>query len=297
MANNFKYYGGDNQIARLPFKTIDALQQLGLYVTKNEADSLIELTSDMAENDPDYTAKLNAFSDIECGTINTSDIRTYNLYLGPDRKNIAELYVQKIKISKNLALTNSFTNSEVSQIRVVEQGGGRTCLLYDGVGNIVLVRDITIINNQIAEMKGIIITDGDEVNTTNIKQWRVINNVWKAPTPFDTTTQYVHMMKIVSTAGDTCYITAVSPMDKRATTNYITVKLYIIGGLSTAEGTSVGSVTGEYACSGYNSTTNKTIVALNLGENKFVYSDGTTSTEALSSSNTTVTGDVFGQSI
>lgn len=290
MTNDFKYYGGDNQIARLPYKTIDALQQLGLYTIKNESDSLIELTSDMADNDPDYTAKLSAFDNIECGSINTSDIKTYNLYLGPDRKDIGELYVQKIKISKNLALTNSFTNSEISQIRVVEKRGGRTCLLYDGTGNIVLVRDITVINNQIAGMKGIIITNGNEVNTTNIKQWHVINNVWKAPTPFDTTKQYVHMMKIVSTAGDTCYITAVSPMSARANTTYITVKLYIIGNLSSAS-----SITGEYACSGYNSTTNKTIVALDLGENKFVYSDGTKSTEALSSSNTTVSGKVYGQ--
>ena len=103
------------------------------------------------------------------------------------------------------------------------------------------------------------------------------------------------MMKIVSTAGDTCYITAVSPMSKRAQTSYNTVKMYIVGGLSTAEGTSVGSMTGEYACTGYNSTTNKIIVALDLGENKFVYSDGTKSAEALSSSNTTVTGDIYGQ--
>ena len=107
--------------------------------------------------------------------------------------------------------------------------------------------------------------------------------------------QYVHMMKIVSTAGDTCYITIISPMAKRSTTNYLTVKLYIAGGLTTAEGTSAGSMIGEFACSGYNSTTNKTIVALDLGENKFVYSDGTKSPEALSSSNTTVTGNIYGQ--
>lgn len=293
MANDFKYYGGDNQIARLPYKTIDALQQLGLYVVRNESDNYMELYSDLQDNDPDYVNMLNAFSRIYCDFLNAGTIRGADLVI--DGKDYNEIIFKKIKISKNLATTNSFTNSEVSQIVGVDQGGGRTCLLYDGVGNIVLVRNITVIQNQITSLQGIIITDGSAVNTTDIKQFRVINNVWKAPIPFNETTQYVHMMKIVSTAGDTCYITAVSPLAKRANTNYLTVKLYIVGGTSTTEGTSVGTVTGEYACSGYNSTTNKTIVALNLGENKFVYSDGTTSTEALSSSNTTVTADVFGQ--
>lgn len=294
MANNFRYYGGDNQIARLPFKTIDALQQLGLYAVKNETDYKIDITSDMAENDPDYTASLSAFGDISCSNIDTGDVRTYNLYLGANKESINDIFTKKIKISKNLAVLNSFTESEISEIRKIDETG-RTCLLYDGVRNVVLVRDITIIRNQIVGMKGIIITDGNEVNSTNIKQWRVTNNVWKAPIPFDTTKQYVHMMKIVSTAGDTCYLTAVSPMSKRAETSYITVKMYIIGDSVTAEGTSVSTMTGEYACSGYNTTLNKTIVALDLSENKFVYSDGTKSAEALSSSNTTVTGDVYGQ--
>lgn len=294
MANDFKYYGGDNQIARLPYKTIDALQQLGLYTIKNEDDDYIELYSDLQENDSDYVNSLNAFNQIYCDFLNTGTIEGADLVIGG--KNINQIFVRKIKISHNLAVTNNFTNSEVSQIVSVDQNGEGTCLLYDGVGNIVLVRDITVIRNQINSIEGVIITQGNAVNSTTIAQWRVINNVWKAPTPFDTTKQYVHMMKIVSTAGDTCYITAVSPMSKRAQTSYITVKMYIIGDNVTAEGTSVSTMTGEYACSGYNSTTNKTIVALDLGENKFVYSDGTKSTEALSSSNTTVTGDVYGQS-
>lgn len=293
MANDYKYYGGSNQIAKLPYKTIDALQQLGLYVGRNEEEFYVQLNSDLQDNDPDYSCELNAFNKISCDTLDTSTINAYDIRI--DGKSIYRDFFRIIKISKNLALTNSFTNEEVSKIVGLDQSGDKTCLLYDGSDNIVLVRDITILRNQILSMKGVIITDGDDLNTTNIKQWSVQNGAWKTPIPFETTKQYVHMMKIVSTAGDTCYLTAVSPLSKRAKTSYITVKLYIIGDTTTAEGTSISTMTGEYACTGYNSTTNKTIVALDLGENKFVYSDGTKSTEALSSSNTTVTGDVYGQ--
>ena len=38
MANNKKYLGGSNQIAHLPYKTIDALQQLGINIEKGSGD-------------------------------------------------------------------------------------------------------------------------------------------------------------------------------------------------------------------------------------------------------------------
>lgn len=194
MANDYKDYGGSNQIAKLPYKTIDALQQLGLYATKNETDLYIKLNSDLQNNDPDYSCELNAFDKISCNTLDTSTIKAYDILV--KGKSIYRDFFQTIKISKNLAMTNSFTNEEVSKIVGLDQNDDRTYLLYDGSGNIVLVRDITILNNQILSMKGVIITDGDKLGTTNIKQWLVKNSAWKAPIPLDATKMYRHEINI-----------------------------------------------------------------------------------------------------
>lgn len=194
MANDYKYYGGSNQIAKLPYKTIDALQQLGLYVGRNEEDLYVQLNSDLQDNDPDYSCELNAFNKINCNTLDTSTINAYNIRV--NGKSIYRDFFRTIKISKNLAVTNSFTNEEVSKIVDLDQNGDQTCLLYDGSDNIVLVRDITTLRNQILSMKGVIITAGDKLGTTNIKQWSVKNSAWNAPIPFDAPKMYVHHLVI-----------------------------------------------------------------------------------------------------
>lgn len=288
MANKIQtdtYYGGSNQIARLPYETIDALQQIGLFLSLNEDQTEVSINSRMHDLSPDKYVTLGL--DIDNYSVNTNKLTvTDTLTLnGSDGKvhNILFMFSQIINVDVNIGGVGAkLTQDQLNMIKNID----KPYILIGNDQSVILMTDP-------AGKTGVYIKANGK-----IMQWAEINPLTGGITLTSSAkNQYVHMMKIVSTAGDTCYLTAISPMLKRSTTNYLTVKLYIIGGLSTAEGTSAGKVTGEYACSGYNSTTNKTIVALDLGENKFVYSDGTTSTEALSSSNTTVTGDVFGQSI
>ena len=288
MANKIQtdtYYGGSNQIARLPYETIDALQQIGLYLQEREDSTDLIIKSKMQDLSEDKSVGFGL-------SVDNYDIRTEQLTVvnwlnlkGLDGQinNILSMFPQIINVDVNIGGAGAkLTQEQLKMIRDIS----KPYILIGNDQSVILMTDP-------AGKTGIYVKANGK-----IMQWAEINPLTGGITLTSSAkNQYVHMMKIVSTAGDTCYLTAVSPMAKRATTNYLTVKLYIIGGLSTAEGTSAGKVTGEFACSGYNSTTNKTIVALNLGENKFVYSDGTTSTESLSSSNTTVTGDVFGQSI
>lgn len=291
MANKIQtdtYYGGSNQIARLPFKTIDALQQIGLYLEPSpEDDNDIIIKSETQEISPTKSIYLGVNIDNDVVITHSLTVND-NMYLPliageSDTYPIWEVFTRIINIDVNIGGAQAKLTQE--QLNMIK-GFQKPYILIGNDQSVILMTDPVGKTGIYVKANG------------KIMQWAEINPLTGGITLTSSAkNQYVHMMKIVSTAGDTCYLTAVSPMAKRSTTNYLTVKLYIIGGLSTAEGTSVGSVTGEYACSGYNSTTNKTIVALNLGENKFVYSDGTTSTEALSSSNTTVTGDVFGQSI
>lgn len=278
------YYGGSNQIARLPYETIDALQQIGLFLSPNDDQTEVTLTSRMQDLSPDKNVKLGL-------NIDNYEIYTDTLTVNSDLNlkgsdgqinDILYMFPQIINVDVNIGGVGAkLTQDQLNLIKNIK----KPYILIGNDQSVILMTDP-------AGKTGIYVKANGK-----IMQWAEINALTGGITLTSSAkNQYVHMMKIVSTAGDTCYITAVSPMAKRATQNYLTVKLYIIGGLSTAEGTSAGKVTGEYACSGYNSTTNKTIVALDLGENKFVYSDGTKSTEALVSSNTTVTGDVFGQS-
>ena len=286
MANKIQtdtYYGGSNQIARLPYETIDALQQIGLYLTKGEDSVSLILQSRMQDQSPDKSIDLGLnISNYSVDTDYLAVSDSLNLKgLDGDFYPIFSLFPQVINIDVNIGGAQAkLTQEQLNMIKNIS----KPYILIGNDNSVILMTDP-------ADKKGIYVKANGK-----IMQWAEINALTGAITLTSSAkNQYVHMMKIVSTAGDTCYITAISPMAKRATQNYLTVKLYIIGGLSTAEGTSAGKVTGEYACSGYNSTTNKTIVALDLGENKFVYSDGSKSAEALLSSNTTVTADVFGQ--
>lgn len=281
------YYGGSNQIARLPYETIDALQQIGLYLAPTDPHDPVSLVLGSRMQDLSDEKSVDLGLNISNYSVNTNQLNvsdTLTLKGSNDEvHNILYMFPQIINVDVNIGGVGAkLTQEQLNMIKNIDKP-------YILIGN---DQSVILMTDPVSK-KGIYVKANSK-----IMQWAEINPLTGGITITSSAkNQYVHMMKIVSTAGDTCYLTAISPMAKRASTNYLTVKLYIIGGLSTAEGTSVGTVTGEYACSGYNSTTNKTIVALNLGENKFVYSDGTKSTEALSSSNTTVTGDVFGQSI
>lgn len=271
MANDFKYYGGDNQIARLPYKTIDALQQLGLYAIKENDDYNINLTSDMAKNDPDYVAKLSAFDDIECSDINTSSIRTYNLYLGPHRKSINDIMVKKIKVEKPLTQAGKFTNIETTELKIAFETGD-TCILYDGLGNIVLVRDISISSSSgnILSVNGFIFAQGSSGSTTNIGQWYASNDgYWQAQETLKIQKQYFHMIKFTTVEGDTCYLNAKS--GRSSVSNWVQVRIAITGGLSGAS-----KWVGIYSCSGFNA--GKVIVGCDLKNNIMYYADGTNAT-------------------
>lgn len=290
MANkNIKdtFYGGSNQIARLPYKTIDALQQIGLYVEPDaNDDTLLHVKSETQELSPGKSVDLAL--NITNDSIETQYLTVNgNMHLpqAPGESvnyPIWNIFTQIIATNVNFGgVDPKLSKEDLTLIKRIEKP-----YILTGVDQRVI-----LITNP-AGLKGLCINANGK-----IMSWAEINAITGGITisSGEEKNQYVHMMKIVSTAGDTCYLTAVSPLAKRSTQNYLTVKLYIIGGMSTAEGTSAGNVVGEFACSGYNSTTNKTIVALDLGENKFVYSDGSKSAEALSSNNTTVTGNVFGQ--
>lgn len=271
MANDFKYYGGSNQIAKLPYKTIDALQQLGLYAVKNEADSTIDIYSDMADNDPDYTAALYAFNSITCSTINTSGIMTHNLYVGNDLKPINDIMVRKIKIEKSLTARNRFTKIETAELKLAAETGD-ICILYDGLGSIVLVRDISIssVDGNILSVNGFIFAKGSSGNTTNIGQWYASNGGnWEAQETLRLQKQYLHMIKFTTVEGDTCYLNAKS--GRSSASNWTQVKVAITGGLSGAS-----KWVGIYSCSGFNA--GKVIVGCDLKNKIMYYSDGTNAT-------------------
>lgn len=279
------FYGGSNQIARLPYKTIDALQQIGLYIEPNpNDDAALYIKSETQDMSPSKTVDLGL-------NIDNDQIITQKLVVGgymdlpqaPGKTEtypIWDLFTQIIDTDYNISGTGELPKEIVKLIKNIR----KPYILTGNDQSVLLMTDPSGLNGLFIKANG------------KVMNWVSVNAITGGLT-FTSVTgiQYVHMMKIVSTAGDTCYLTVISPMAKRSTTNYLTVKLYIAGGLTTADGTSAGSMTGEFACSGYNSTTNKTIVALDLGENKFVYSDGTKSAEALSASNTTVTGNIYGQ--
>lgn len=271
MGNDFKYYGGSNQIAKLPYKTIDALQQLGLYAIKNESDYIVDISSDMAENDSDYTASLSAFTDINCSNIEASNISTYNLYLGSDRKPINDIMVRKIKIEKSLTAAGRFTKIETAELKLVAETGD-TCILYDGLGNIVLVRDISISSSSgdILSVNGFIFAKGSSGSTTNIGQWYASNDGnWQAQETLRIQKQYLHMIKFTTVEGDTCYLNAKS--GRRSAQNWTQVKVAITGGLSGAS-----NWVGIYSCSGFNA--GKVIVGCDLKNKIMYYSDGTNAT-------------------
>ena len=290
MANkNIKdtFYGGSNQIARLPYKTIDALQQIGLYVEPDPNDSTcLNVKSETQEISPSKTVDLAV--DVNNGQVVTQNL-TVNGYMylpfkggESDTYPIWDLFTRIVDTNINISAGDKLSKETINSIK----GFKEPYILTGTDHTILLMTDPSGLNGLYIKADG------------KIMSWAEINAITGAITikAAEEKHQYVHMMKIVSTAGDTCYLTAISPMAKRSLHNYLTVKLYIAGGLSTAEGTLVGNMVGQYSCNGYNSTLNKSIVALDLGENKFIYSDGTTSTEALSSSNTTVTAEVYGQS-
>lgn len=271
MANDFKYYGGSNQIAKLPYKTIDALQQLGLYAVKNEVDYKIDISSDMAEYDSDYTASLSAFDTITCSDIDASEIRTYNLYLGSGQKPIDDIMVRKIRIEKSLTARNRFTKTETAELKLVAETGD-ICVLYDGLGNIVLVRDISTssVNGDILSVNGFIFAKGSSGNTTNIGQWYAGNGGnWEAQETLRLQKQYLHMIKFTTVEGDTCYLNAKS--GRSSASNWTQVKVAITGALSGAS-----KWVGIYSCSGFNA--GKVIVGCDLKNKIMYYSDGTNAT-------------------
>lgn len=284
MAKDFKYYGGSNQIAYLPYKTIDTLQRVGLFLTEGEDLTELIINSETQDQSPDLSVYLGL--NVQNYSVHTDQLTVADTLTVKDASgqinDIFGIFTQIINTNYNLSGNEAKLPKEILDLI---KGIKKPYIMTGVEQSIILMTDPSFLHGLYIKANG------------KIMNWVSINAITGGITisSEEKETQYVHMMKIVSTAGDTCYITAVSPMSKRATQSYLTVKLYIIGGLTTAEGTSIGNVTGEYACSGYNSTTNKTIVALDLGENKFVYSDGTKSTEALSSSNTTVTAEVYGQ--
>lgn len=279
------YYGGSNQIARLPYKTIDALQQIGLYIEPDPDDStVLNVKSETQELSPSKTIDLAL--NVNNDTVVTQSLTVDGYMFLPEAAGdsaispIWDIFTRIIDTNYNIGSTGELPKEIVKLIK----GFHKPYILTGNDQSVILMIDPSGLNGLYIKANG------------KIMDWVSVNAITGGLTfTPQKGIQYVHMMKIVSTAGDTCYITIISPMAKRSTTNYLTVKLYIAGGLTTAEGTSAGSMTGEFACTGYNSTTNKTIVALDLGENKFVYSDGTKSAEALSSSNTTVTGNIYGQ--
>ena len=276
------YYGGSNQIARLPYKTIDALQRVGLYLSEGDESTELIINSKMQDDSPNSSVYLGI--NVDNHSVYTNQLTVTDTLMIQNANgqidDILKIFTQIINTDYNISGTGALPTEIVALIKDIREP-------YILTGN---DQSVILMTNP-AGLNGLFIKSSGK-----IMNWVSVNAITGGLTFTSVTgTQYVHMMKIVSTAGDTCYLTVVSPMAKRSKTNYVTVKLYIAGGLTTAEGTSAGSMTGEFACSGYNSTTNKTIVALDLGENKFVYSDGTKSSEALSSSNTTVTCDVYGQ--
>lgn len=269
MANDFKYYGGDNQIARLPYKTIDALQQLGLYAIRDEAAYEIQLKSCLQDNDPDYGAKLNAFTDIECAILSTTDINTNNLNI--NGKSIDQIFVRKIKVEKLLTAAGNFTNIETEELKNAFETGD-TCILYDGLGNIVLVRDISISSSSgnILSVNGFIFAQGSSGSATNIGQWYASNDgYWQAQNTLRIQKQYLHMIKFTTAEGDTCYLNAKS--GRSSVSSWVQVRVAITGGLSGAS-----KWVGIYSCSGFNA--GKVIIGCDLKSNIMYYADGTNAT-------------------
>lgn len=269
MANDFKYYGGSNQIAKLPYKTIDALQQLGLYAIKNEDNYMIDISSEMEKNDPDYTASLSAFNTINCFEIDTSNIRTYNLYLGSDRKPINDIMVRKIKISKSLTTNNVFTSQELAELKLVAETGD-PCILYNDNGTIVLVRYIQLNNSGIVNfVNGFMFRGGSSWDTTEVGQWYANGGSWVAQTTFRLEKQYLNVIKFTTVEGDTCYLNAKSA--RSGASNWTQVKVAVCGGLTRAS-----KLAGVYSCSGFNA--GKVIVGCDLKNKIMYYSDGTNAT-------------------
>lgn len=267
MANDFKYYGGSNQIAKLPYKTIDALQQLGLYAVKNEADYLIDIFSDMANNDSDYTASLSAFNKIYCSDIETSNISTYNLYL--DQKPINDIIVRKIKISKSLTTNNVFTSQELAELKLVAETGD-PCILYNDNGTIVLVRYIQLDNSgKVSYVNGFMFRGGSSGNTTEVGQWYASGSSWVTQQTFRLEKQYLNVIKFTTVEGDTCYLNAKSA--RSGASNWTQVKVAVCGGL-----TGASKWAGVYSCSGFNA--GKVIVGCDLKNKIMYYSDGTNAT-------------------
>lgn len=269
MANDFKYYGGSNQIARLPYKTIDALQQLGLYAIKDEGNSIIDIASDMAINDPEYTSSLSAFTDITCSDINTSNISTDNLYIGSDGKSINDIMVRKIKISQSLTANHAFTNQELSELKLVAETGD-PCILYNDNGTIVLVRYIQLNNSgKVSYINGFIFTSGSSGDVTEVGQWYASGSSWTAPITLRLEKKYLNVIKFTTVEGDTCYLNAKSA--RSGASNWTQVKVAITGGLSGAS-----KWAGVYSCSGFNA--GKVIVGCDLKNKIMYYSDGTNAT-------------------
>lgn len=269
MANDFKYYCGSNQIAKLPYKTIDALQQLGLYATKNEENYIVDISSDMAENDPDYTASLSAFGAINCSYINTDNVTTYNLYLGSDQKPINDIIVRKIKISKSLTTNNVFTNQELAELKLVAETGD-PCILYNDNGTIVLVRYIQLNNSgKVSYVNGFMFRGGSSGDTTEVGQWYASGSSWTTQTTFRLEKQYLNVIKFTTVEGDTCYLNAKSA--RSSASNWEQVKVAVCGGL-----TGASNWAGVYSCSGFNA--GKVIVGCDLKNKIMYYSDGTNAT-------------------
>lgn len=267
MANDYKYYGGSNQIAKLPYKTIDALQQLGLYATKDEEDFIVDISSDMANNDRDYTASLNAFNQIYCSNIDTSNISTYNLYL--DQKPINDIMVRKIKISKSLTTNNAFTSQELDELKLVAETGA-PCILYNNNGTIVLVRYIQLNNDgKVSYIDGFMFRGGSSDDTAEVGQWYASGSSWVTQTTFRLEKQYLNVIKFTTVEGDTCYLNAKS--SRSGASNWRQIKVAVCGGL-----TGASNWAGIYSCSGFND--GKVIVGCDLKNRIMYYSDGTNAT-------------------
>lgn len=268
MANDFKYYGGDNQIARLPYKTIDALQQLGLYAIKDPDEGALNIYSDMQDIDPDYAAYLRAFSNIFCNYISSDTIESSNLIINGDSYNYT--LVQKVKILANLSsVSGKFTTNEINKLRAIGQSTG-VCLLYDNNKNIVLLRQIDVSSSGISRAYGYIFTSGSSSGVTRIGQWKSENGISWTCDPVHLQQQYLHMINFTTPEGDTVYLTVKSGRSPAAT-NYTQVKMAIVGGLSNAK-----DLTAPISCSGFNA--GKVIVAINLQSNIVYYADGTNAT-------------------
>ena len=280
MADEIKsqiFFGGSNQIARLPYKTIDALQKLGLYVAYDEDADSYTIRSECQDLSENYTVKFGI-------NIDSEDIESSNLYISGE--NIYNIFSQIIKINKPIATNNTILNTnERNLLRSAKVGD----IIVGNDNSIVIVTKPIDINFQSPD--GILFQyDQSYSSMQSMGLWHYTGSKISITQLSYPKQKYLSNFKIVSTAGDTCYLSCVS--GAQGGTNLTRVKYSLIGGLKTAEGTGINALEGVYACTGYN-TNGKVIVGFDLKENKFIYTDGTMS-DVLTTSNTTVTYNSYG---